>query len=242
MRNFVTTAVAVAVSALATAANATPFTEGFEGSNYDLYAGPGASAQISTAAAHTGSQSVYFSLQAGPDYARVEVPAPSGYTLQNLTSASFWVDRVGTDTDLTPYLIIGMSCATCDGGAYAGADIIAIQNVGSIAANTWTNVAIDPNTTSFHLYDNDTSTNLVNPTTLAGLYSDWGGATIDYFKIGYGLAGGNNPGASYEAYVDDLSANLVAVPSPGTLPLFIGGLGALALAGWSRKRKLTAAN
>ena len=182
-----------AIIALPALANATTFSEGFEGSGYDFYADTGATAQTTTGLAHSGSQSVYFSIPTGPNYARVAVPAPGGYTLQNLASASFWVNRVGTDTELTPYLIIGLSCATCDGGVYSGSDIIAIQNIGSVAANTWTDIAIDPSTTSFHLYDNDTSTNIVNPTTLAALYTDWGVANIDYFKIAYGLAGGNTP-------------------------------------------------
>lgn len=236
---FAAAIVAGAAVVLPASANATTFSEGFEGSSYNFYADTGATAETSTALAHSGSQSVYFSIPTGPNYARVEVPAPGGYTLQNLTSASFWVNRVGTDTELTPYLIIGLSCATCDGGAYAGADIIAIQNIGSVAANTWTDIAIDPNTTSFHLYDNNTSTNIVNPTTLAGLYTDWGTADIDYFKIAYGLAGGNTNGATYQVYADDLSvglADVVAVPLPGTLPLFVGGLGVLGLVAWRRKK------
>ena len=112
-----------------------------------------------------------------------------------------------------------------------------------MAANTWTDIAIDPSTTSFHLYDNDTSTNIVNPTTLAALYTDWRVANIDYFKIAYGLAGGNTPGATYQVYADDLSVDLVgpvAVPLPGTLPLFIGGLGALGLVAWRKRKAQTA--
>jgi hypothetical protein len=222
---------------LSAQANAATITEGFEGSSYDFYATPGATAALSTTTVHSGSQSVFLSIPTGPDYARVALPE-SGFTLQQITSADFWANRASTNSGLSPYLIIGLNCPTCLGGAYAGNDIIAIMNVaGGLPQNTWTDLTIDPNTTSFHLYNNDTSTNIILNTTLAALYADWGIADVAYTKIGFGLAGGPEGGTN-SFYVDDLTINTAsATPLPAALPLFASGLGALGLLGWRRKRK-----
>jgi hypothetical protein len=53
----------------------------------------------------------------------------------------------------------------------------------------------------------------------------------------FNLAAGTTNTADY----DDLSITVNQTPLPAALPLFAGGLGALAALGWRRKRKNAAA-
>jgi hypothetical protein len=60
----------------------------------------------------------------------------------------------------------------------------------------------------------------------------------DWLRIGTDIVGGNPPPPTFNAA---FSLNgVVAVPLPGTLPLFATGLGALGLLRWRRKRKTAA--
>jgi hypothetical protein len=105
--------------------------------------------------------------------------------------------------------------------------------------NTWTNIAIDPNTTLFHV-EGDT-TGIANPnfTTLAAISSSldggvlWGTFSVDFVRIGLGLEGPD--GQPYNYFVDDLTINsAAATPLPAALPLFATGLAGL---GWLARRR-----
>ena len=56
----------------------------------------------------------------------------------------------------------------------------------------------------------------------------------DWLRIGTDIVDGSAPVPTFNAA---FSLNGVAIPLPGTLPLFATGLGALGLLGWRRKRK-----
>jgi hypothetical protein len=61
----------------------------------------------------------------------------------------------------------------------------------------------------------------------------------DWLRIGTDIVGGS-PAPTFN-FAFSLSGDAVAIPLPGTLPLFAGGLAALGMLGWRRKRKLVAA-
>src|SRR5271170_3515952 len=70
------------------------YTQGFEGDSYDLAGSGAGTATLSTAAFHSGSQSVLLSLQSSSDYARVKLDVTAeDLTLEQITSADYWINK-----------------------------------------------------------------------------------------------------------------------------------------------------
>ncbi len=229
-------------------ANAASINEGFEGGSYNLSTQGGASAALSTATVHSGSQSLNMSLTTGSDYARVKL-GESGITLGQITGADYWVYNAGSNIAgntgaAVPYAIFSINCNSCGGNDNTLAVMWDPASLGVYPApNTWTDIVVDPNTTLFHVEGYNTG--IANPsgTTLAAISSSldggvpWGSFSVDFVRIGLGLEG--NDGTPYNYFVDDLTINSAsATPLPAALPMFVSGLGALGLFGWPRKRKV----
>jgi hypothetical protein len=203
---------------LAGTAMANTYTEGFEGSSYDLASAGAGSATLSTAAAHSGAQSVLLSLQSSSDYARVKLDVTSqGITLGNITSADYWINKSNPGLQQAPYLLLSISVP----GQLPDGTLAVMYNNPGATATGWQDLNVNTGTL-FHVQGADT-TGLANPSSMtlaqidASTYSPgvtWGSFPVDFVRIGYGQGG--NDSVVQSSYVDDLSINFTPVPEPAS--------------------------
>jgi hypothetical protein len=208
---------------LASVVSAGVIQEGFEGSGYDLTAGK---ASVSTAAPHSGAQSVVLSINSASDYARVKLDVSSyGLTLGQITSADYWVNRTSAN-EQAPYIIFSIATPN-----HTTDEVMAVMyNNPGVSQGQWTDIQIGASS-MFHVEGDGTG--LSNPSGItfgalqSSIYSPgitWGSLPVDYVRIGMGAAG--NDGIAVTSYVDDLSINAAssAVPEPASLTMLAAGL------------------
>jgi hypothetical protein len=214
---------------LAGVSMADTYTEGFEGASYNLASSGAGTATLSTAEAHSGTQSVLLSLQSSSDYARVKLDVTSlAMTLGGITSADYWIDKSNPSLEQAPYLLLSIAVPGQDPD---GTLAVMYNNPGATAPG-WQDLTVDTETL-FHVEGADT-TGLATPSSMtlaqidASTYSPgvtWGSLPVDFVRIGYGEGGDDNVVQS--SYVDDLTINYTPVPEPASFSLL--GIGALAL-------------
>jgi hypothetical protein len=217
------------------------YIQGFEGSGYDFYADTGSSADVTTAASHTGSQAAEFTLDAAHfAYTRWKSEDLSSYGFKvKDVIASDWAERTLGRSDLAPYLLF--TVATPD----TGQETLAIQfSMPTMSDNTWTQNIINRDVTTFHVTGDRTGlgTTEFSASGTQGTLNDlasrtysgttkWGDFAVTRVRIGVGLWDASQ---TWHGYADDLAVS--SVPEPCAIAMLItAGLGMLVYA-WRRRR------
>src|SRR5271170_6373113 len=138
------------------------YTQGFEGDSYDLAGSGAGTATLSTAAFHSGSQSVLLSLQSSSDYARVKLDVTAeDLTLEQITSADYWINKSVPSAEQAPYLLFSIDVP---GQGTDGTLAIMYNNPGANATG-WQDLTVDTTDTLFHVEGADT-TGLATPSSM----------------------------------------------------------------------------
>jgi len=216
--------------------------QGFEDGGFTFYAqylSDTATLATSPSPVYAGTYSANIGVSSGQDDAEVDISvAGNGLTLGNLTSANYWVYLASGSNTNAPYICFPI--ATPGGEAYVL--MFNPPDIGiDLSADEWTNIQINPNTTSFHIFGVDTGIADPNNVTLAEIaasdYSPgvtWGSFAINYADIEVGQEG-DTLASNY--YVDNLTIT-DSVPEPA--PMAVLGVGLLGLAMVRHRRAMRA--
>ncbi len=218
-------------------AYADTITQDFEGGGFTLSGSGGSTASISNSPVHSGVQAVNL---AGPGTGDAEVDvnvSSAGLTLGTIASGNYWVNLISGTNANAPYIYFPV--ATPGGESYVV--MFNPHDIGIVLqTGVWTDIQIDPNTTTFHVAGVTTGIADPNALTLAELASTdysagvtWGSFAVNQADIEMGQEGD----ATVSDYnVDDLTL-ASSVPEPASMALLGSGLFGLGVIRRRRRQK-----
>lgn len=222
---------------------AVTFSDGFEGTTLNPFWSTqeqSGTITLSSAQAHSGSQSAQFSSTYGTGQKEIRLYHEFGEAMYG--TAAIWVYDTGADVGSSNYFAFQLMNSNLDTGCYVGTYDYDLGSPGSGSTYRYgypgqvggAISAIDRTTAWHHI--EFTMTESVSSVTLDGnaLYSGAGGTTFDAIRI---RMYGPTWRPAFTSYWDDFSIDAYEaspVPAPGAV--LLAGLGT-GLVGWLRRRR-----